>query len=830
MGLMDNVRRFLGTTPGPIRQSIEAQGANGYLAPGNPLSPREGYSTQPRAMDYPVAVNTNVKNRSQYGRTSFENLREMLRAYDFATVCMRHKIDEIRSMEPLFNPADGFKGDAEKAVEAAKAALAFPDRIHPWDEWISLWLTNLLTYGQGPLYRQRNYAGDLIGLHVIDGGTMYALINEDGLPFQPPAPSYQQVIKGGVDRMFTTEDIVWALIAPSTTDPYGTAPLESILLTVNTDLRYQWHLLQMFTEGSIPGGFMEVPPDVSSPDQVAEWQDYWDATFMGDQSIVHKLIAVPNAAKFTETAPRAFDPLFPEWLAKKTAMAFGVVPQDLGFTSDVNRANGETQVDIQFRVNTLPWVRMIEGHMSRYLQRDLGLPVEFKLNTGRDKEDRLAEAQAWKVYVEAGAASSDEMREELLGLPTDNQRPIPRGLILPRQGFVPFDSILAIAGKTDPETKAPAADAVLPYPYDGTPGLVPDKLPGGEDYKRAPLNPDDPRRPETQGPVPGTGVVPKPQPTQPQPAQKEATAGVTSATGITGVDLLRDEEIRKFAAFVKARRRTGKWRDFDFQHHTVAEAAELNAVAKAGDAAPKGSWRDAPPNPTAYHSVDLALVDHWSPRVAAAIKAGVSIPDVAGDAIDEAWDATDALDGIDLASGALRVVLMQLWADAHNTGVLTAQVDTGHNPGALDGWAPGVLTDPPAADSLAGVAWREAIRDAGIRLEGIDDTTLTRMGAILEAAVGRGATVDETAKAIDVFLGDPSRAEMIAHTEIARLATNSSLAVYRAYGATQWDWVVSAGACPFCLNEASKNPRNMGDPTPPGHPRCRCAASPHTEL
>jgi phage portal protein BeeE len=834
LGLFDSIRRAF-TTPAAVSDALARQGmdSTGYLTPGAPLTPQSGYSVPPRVTDYPVAVNQNVRNRSQYGRTSFDNLREMLRAYDFATVCMRHKIDEIRSMEPLFNPAEGYKGDAEGAIEAAKAALAFPDRYHPWDEWVTLWMTSLLTYGQGPLYRRRNYNGEVIGLHVIDGGTMYALIDENGLPPLAPAPAYQQVIKGAVDKQFTTQDVVWALINPQPTDPYGMAPLESILLTVNTDLRYQWHLLQMFTEGSIPGGFMEMPPDVSSPDQVAEWQDYWDATFMGDQSIVHKLIAVPTGSKFTETAPRAFDPLFPEWLAKKTAMAFGVVPQDLGFTADVNRANGETQVDIQFRVNTLPWVRMIEGHLTRYLQRDLGLPVEFKLNTGRDKEDRLAEANAWKIYIESGIASVDEAREELLGLPTDNQRPMPRGFMHARLGFVPLADALAISGKTDPETKAPTADAELPYPYEGSPGLVPDKLPGSPEFKRAPRDPDDPLHPANEHPDASSGVVNP----QPVPAEKEATAGVTSATGITGVDLLRRDELKKFKAFVKARKRTGKWQDFEFYHHSPAEAAELNAVAK-GDADPKG-WRADPPEPTPFHKVDLTLTDHWAPLVAAALAGGVDTDSLAEDALEAGWTATEAADwaGDAFDTARLNAVLTGLHADGYLAGGLSAAIQMGGPGHLLDGFHPGIGIEfrvpqdvpTPALDALSGTAWRQAIADAGITLDGITDTTLTRMGALIERAVEAGHTVDQLAKDLDAYLSDPARAEMVAHTEIARMATNASLRVYRAYGLTQWDWVVSAGACPSCLDEASRNPHGMGDTQPPGHPRCRCAASPHTE-
>lgn len=539
MGLFDSLRRAF-TTPQQITDAQNAQGMgnNTALGPGAPLTPVNGYSGRPRAMDYPTSVNIGYKNRQQWGRTSYEMLRELLRSYDLATICKNHKIDELRSMEPIFQVRDGFKGDADAAVEAAKAALAMPDREHPWDEWVSMWMDNILTFDSGPLYRRRNYDGDCIGLEVLDGSTIYPLIDEHGRRPHAPAPAYQQVIKGQVSQQFTAEDVLFTRFRPQSDAPYGMAPLESIVLNILTDVKQQWHFLQMFTAGNIPGGFMEAPPDLTAPEQIQEFQDYWNSTFDGDQEQKHKIVFVPAGSKFTQTMPQAFDPLFPEWLAKKTAMAFGVVPQDLGFTADVNRANGETQTDIQFRVNTLPWVRFIEGHITRYLQQDLQLPVEFRLNTGRDKEDRLADAQAHEIYVRMGIESPDEAREELLGLPVDHQRPIPRGMILPRQGFVPFDSILAISGKTDPETKAPAADAVLPYPFDGTPGLLPDKLPGGTEYKRAPENPDNPAAPATEHPT-GDGVV------APVATEKDAAPGMTSATGVAGIDLVKPVQKKK---------------------------------------------------------------------------------------------------------------------------------------------------------------------------------------------------------------------------------------------------------------------------------------------
>lgn len=533
------------TTPTPISDALVIQGMTntGNMGPGTPITPSRGYSVRPRATDYPAGVNISTQSRRAWGRTGYDVLRELMRAYDIAQMCKNHKIDELRSMEPLLTPMDGFKGDGESAVAAARAAIAFPDREHAWDEWLSLWLDNLLTFDSGPLYRRRNKFGQIIGLEIVDGSTIYPLVDEHGRRPQAPAPAYQQVIKGQASVDFTAEDMTYARFRPQTDSPFGMAPLESIMMTVNTDMRLQWHFLQMFTAGNIPGGFMEAPPDLSSPDQINEFQDYWNSLYDGDQESKHKIVFVPAGSKFHQTVPDTFDPEFPKYLAIKVAGAFGVVPQDLGLTDDVNRATGETQTDTQFRVNTLPWVRFVESILTRYLQHDLGLPVQLKLNTGRDKEDRLTEAQAWKLYIESGMASADEGREQILGLPVDNERPVPRGLVLPRQGFVPLVSLLAISGKVDAETKAPADEVPIPEtPFAGTPGLMPDKLPGSPEFHRAPINPDEPRFPDLEHEHPGTGTIAKPDPAS---VAKELTAGVTSATGITGVDMVKPDDLEK---------------------------------------------------------------------------------------------------------------------------------------------------------------------------------------------------------------------------------------------------------------------------------------------
>lgn len=597
-------QQFPAQTPAPIEQAMAEQGMDSsvQMGPGRPINPAWGYSTRPRAMDYPVGVNiASGDNRQAWGRTSYGTLRDIIRAYDIARMCINHKIDELRSMEPLLQPIDGFSGDADAAIDAARAALEFPDRQLPYDAWLSKWMESVLKFDAGTLYRRRNYAGEVIGLETIDGTTMTPLLDGNGRLPAPPALAYEQVIKGLRTTGFTTDDIVQTVFRPQEDSPFGLAPIESVLLTVNTDIRHQWHFLQMFTEGSVPAGFMELPPDVSSPDQVDEWQQYYDSWMLGDQGKKHQVIAVPNGSKLTETRPKAFDRAFPEWLAVRTCAAFGVVPQDLGLTMDVNRANGETQVDVQFRVNTLPYVGFVERTLTRYLRKDLGLPVQVKLDTGRDKEDRKTEAEAWQIYVNSGAASVDEMREELLGLPTDNERPVPRFVNGARTGPVPLTSIFSIAGAIDPETKAPADSVPLDTtPFDGAGGVLADKSPGGSQFKRAPVDPDEPEFPQLEHAVPGSdvlGTTPGTKPVIDDPAEGQAVESVqTQADPVTATqnkvateDTVKPvgkaaaaDELAAFRRFVAKQAKTGRWRrDFTFTATDAATAHGLNQHARA---------------------------------------------------------------------------------------------------------------------------------------------------------------------------------------------------------------------------------------------------------
>ena len=297
----------------------------------------------------------------------------------------------------------------------------------------------------------------------------------EGLWGGDETPAYVQIVEGMPWVWLAQDDILYQSWNPLPDSQYGLAPLEAVLITANTDIRFQWHFLQYFTEGTVPAGFMEAPPDMKDPAEVAEWQDTWDAVMLGDQSKIRQIRWVPNGAKFTPSKKSAddFNGEFPLYLMRRVAASFGVTPNDLGFTETVNKSSGEGQQDVQWRVGTLPLVRHLEDIINLFVTEHLNLQCQIAFDTGREAEDKVAVAQADKIYIDCGVISVDEPRKKL-GYPINKQRPTGRFVNNARTGPVPLIALESLAGEVDAETYGPA-DSQKPVstPFVAVPGIAP---------------------------------------------------------------------------------------------------------------------------------------------------------------------------------------------------------------------------------------------------------------------------------------------------------------------------------------------------------------------
>lgn len=500
-----------GTTPADIEVALRRQGIDWVqpFAPGRPLTPYYGYGRRLRQQDYRVGRNITTDTRPE--RVPFAMLKSLNEGYDIATICIRHIISDMRAMKLSFGPMDDYDGDVSKEILEVKKFLRKPDGNRPFPIWLAQWMMDILRYDSGCLYRERNAAGKVIALKVVQGDTVAPIVDYYGDRPIPPAPFLQQFVNGVPWDWVTTDDVIYEPHWPLPESPYGVAPIETIMLNANTDVRLQLFFLQFFTAGTVPEMLLEAPPDMSDPDGLAELQETWDNFYEANQSGRHGAHWVPSGAKPHPYKPDKFDPNLAEYVMKRSVAAFGLMPQDLGFTETVNRSTADALADTQFRISTLPNTEIYEAIINMVIQDDLQMPVDVSFDTGREKKDRLMEAQAHKIYVDMGAESMDEVRDQILGLPVDNDDRVPRFYSSERLGPVPIAWIKSVSGTIDPSTLTPWG-VIPPQPFVPIAG------------QKETVPPEEPETlPNSSG---GEGSTPKPKTAKPGAAASAAAPSV----------------------------------------------------------------------------------------------------------------------------------------------------------------------------------------------------------------------------------------------------------------------------------------------------------------
>ncbi len=582
-GLTRLAKRFGTAIPEPYLDGEAASGMTPAtpFGPGTPLAPYDGFGRTPRAHEFVPQYNVSARPRS-HERIAFSTLRGLVEAYDFAQICIWHRIDSIRALERSLVAADGYEGDVTDAVKLGWQILKKPDRDTPFDAWLAEYLYDVLAYDAGTLSRMRNRLGQTVGLRIVDGTTIAPLLDDWGDTPDGDAEAYVQYINGLPWNWLRQSDLIYQPFRKKSSSPYGHAPLESLLLNANTDLRFQAYFLQRFTEGNIPRAFASAP-ESWTPDQIEQFQQAWDALMRGDQEILSQIKWIPGGGSIAWSDEKDFSDVFSLFMMRKTAAGYHVVPADLGFTETVNKSAGETQSDVQHRLGDTPLAKHVDGILTAFLQDDCGLPIQHKFDLGEEQDDRLQTAQADWIYWRMAAVGTSEIREMRYGLPEPNGQPVPRTYFTERAGPIPVSALEAVSAPVDRLTGAPDPGAQLSHMvFDQVEGVLPNP----------PLQ-DEPLAEQLYGP----GAVPVAPP--PQPVAKEITAGITAATGLTSYDLvghgaseddeddagedrehLAKAELAAFRAFRAKRRKAGAWRDFEFRTVDRVRGHQLNDAGR----------------------------------------------------------------------------------------------------------------------------------------------------------------------------------------------------------------------------------------------------------
>lgn len=401
--------------PNPGNPQAPGAVGNAWFGPGVPLRPH-AQQVIGRAFDFPSSYN--IQQRPRVGESiDFPTLRALADNFDLLRLVIETRKDQIAKMEWNIQPRGGVKKSkkldpqVEARCKRIEHFLRYPDREHDWNTWLRLILEDLLVLDAPAVYVRRDGLGDLYSLDVIDGATIKRVIDESGRTPMHPQTAYQQILKGMPAVDYTTEDLYYMPRNPRPHKIYGQSPVEQVITTVNIAIRRQASQLQYYTEGNIPEAVIGTP-ETWTPQQVAEFQAYWDSLLEGNSAARRHAKFVPGqlSIQFTRSDQNLMDQ-YDEWLARIICYCFSLPP--LPFVKQMNRATAQTHYQMALEEGLVPMLNWVKSLIDRVISRAVGCD-DLEFNWVEDKEvDPQARASIDSMYLRIGVKSIDEVREDL---------------------------------------------------------------------------------------------------------------------------------------------------------------------------------------------------------------------------------------------------------------------------------------------------------------------------------------------------------------------------------------------------------------------------------
>lgn len=363
-------------------------------------------------------VNGSMQTRKKPGSSiAFETLRKFSVSHEITRACINLRKRQIVNLDwqiTSVDPSDTNTYDTDiKTLHDFFYTIG--GRGNNYRKFMDKFIEDIMVLDAVALEKQRTRNAGLHTLVPIDASTIRLLVDESGATPEAPEIAYKQVIRGTVTAELTTDDMIYEMMNPRNDSPYGLAPLESLIIIVTSSLKSGMYNLGYLTDGNIPEGLFTMP-DSWQPQQIKDFQEYFDALMAGDEAMTRRIKFMPPGQYNATKKPNdmAFEQ-FNDWLMKITCALFEVTPMEIGFNPKSGLGGtgySEQQGETAKNKGILPMANFIEEIFTHVIQEEMGYKhLQFEY-TGLLEKDEKDIAETNEILIRSGQRTVNELRTD----------------------------------------------------------------------------------------------------------------------------------------------------------------------------------------------------------------------------------------------------------------------------------------------------------------------------------------------------------------------------------------------------------------------------------
>lgn len=478
--------------------------ANWY-SPMQPIWPYgPPYLSFPREWDYPIGYNLNY---IQPRMDLMGMLRGMRSSWGVLATVVATRQDQLLRI-PWTIQKKGHPRASSAGVTEMVKFFKRPDGVLTYSQWARKLTDDLLVLDAPTVYFMRDNRGRPLIAEVMDGATIFPLIDdagrrpgsvveltEDGLKYLKRQPAFQQIIKGLPLVDLDASEVMYVPMRPRPDFPvFGYPATEQILVEATEAIRKTFYQLEFWKDGSIPDLIVTVP-ETWSPRNIAAFQAHIDALLSGNTVLKSKMRFLPGGMKPFDVKNANGESLWSqrdETLIRLCCYAYSVSPAP--FIKMLNRSTAQNAQQMAEEEGLYPLMSYWKDDiMDPIIQEQFGYDdIEFVFQP-RPEPDQEKAAKIHDLKIKNGEMSRNEARAE------DGLEPIPGGDVFTIEignAVIPVE--LAAKGQAMPM-------GTMGSSQPGDSGGGPDAKPKSPTQSKAGASSasNGPRPPNSPGPVSG---------------------------------------------------------------------------------------------------------------------------------------------------------------------------------------------------------------------------------------------------------------------------------------------------------------------------------------